>query len=47
MIETLIDMRSRLRKERRFDLADEIRTRLKDLGVIIEDRKEGSVWRVS
>ena len=34
----LIDLRARLRKEKNFGLADEIRKRLTELGVTLEDR---------
>jgi cysteinyl-tRNA synthetase len=42
----LVDLRNRLRKEKNFALADEIRNRLTELGVTIEDRPDGSRWRV-
>ncbi|RKX69225.1 cysteine--tRNA ligase [candidate division WOR-3 bacterium] len=46
LIEELIRLRSNLRREKRYDLADQIRSRLKELGVIVEDKREGSIWRV-
>jgi cysteinyl-tRNA synthetase len=42
----LIELRARLRKEKNFGLADEIRARLSELGVTIEDRPDGSRWRI-
>src|SRR5262249_2198027 len=42
----LVDLRNRLRKEKNFGLADGVRNRLAELGVTIEDRSEGSRWRV-
>ena len=42
----LIDLRARLRKEKNFALADEVRKRLSDLGVTLEDRPDGTRWRV-
>jgi len=42
----LIDLRARLRKEKNFALADEIRKRLTELGVTLEDRPDGTRWRV-
>jgi cysteinyl-tRNA synthetase len=42
----LVDLRNRLRKEKNFALADEVRNRLAELGVTIEDRPDGSRWRV-
>ncbi|MDW8059253.1 MAG: cysteine--tRNA ligase [Thermomicrobium sp.] len=44
-IELLLDIRSRLRAERRWELADLIRERLGELGVIVEDTPTGTVWR--
>ncbi len=46
LIELLIDLRARLRKEKNFGLADEIRNRLTELGVTLEDRPDGTRWRV-
>ena len=42
----LIELRARLRKEKNFALADEVRKRLSDLGVTLEDRPDGTRWRV-
>jgi cysteinyl-tRNA synthetase len=42
----LVELRSRLRKEKNFALADEIRNRLAELGVTVEDRPDGSRWRI-
>jgi cysteinyl-tRNA synthetase len=42
----LIDLRARLRKEKNFGLADEIRKQLTDLGVTLEDRADGTRWRI-
>ena len=42
----LVDLRARLRKEKNFALADEVRKRLTDLGVTLEDRPDGTRWRV-
>jgi cysteinyl-tRNA synthetase len=46
LLSLLIDLRARLRKEKIFGLADEIRSRLADLGVALEDRPEGTQWRI-
>ncbi len=45
LIELLIDVRNRLRKEKNFELADYIRDRLKELGVTLEDLPSGTVYR--
>src|SRR4051812_11714259 len=46
LMELLIDLRARLRKEKNFALADEIRNRLTGLGVTLEDRPDGTRWRI-
>ena len=45
-IDLLLEMRSKLRAAKQFALADEIRNRLTDLGVVVEDTREGSSWRI-
>ena len=45
-IEKLIADRNAARKEKRWDKADEIRKRLADMNVIIEDRPEGTFWKI-
>ncbi len=44
-IELLLEVRTRLRAERRWELADLIRERLGELGVIVEDTPSGTTWR--
>jgi cysteinyl-tRNA synthetase len=46
LLDLLVHLRAALRKEKNFKLADEIRTRLGQLGVTMEDRAEGTVWRI-
>ena len=46
LIALLVDLRARLRKEKNFALADEVRKRLSELGVTLEDRPDGTRWRV-
>ncbi len=46
LLDLLVELRGRLRKEKNFALSDEIRNRLTALGVTIEDRSEGSRWRI-
>jgi cysteinyl-tRNA synthetase len=41
----LLDVRKELRAKGEFELADVIRDRLAELGVVIEDAKDGSTWR--
>jgi cysteinyl-tRNA synthetase len=44
-INLLVDVRGEVRKQKLWQLSDLIRDRLKDLGVTIEDSKEGTSWR--
>ena len=44
-IQTLVDVRAELRSARQFQLADNIRDRLTELGVSLEDSPEGTTWR--
>jgi len=44
-IELLIETRAALRKAKQFDLADNIRNRLTDLGVTLEDSPQGTRWK--
>ncbi len=46
-IELLIEVRAELRKQKNWAMSDLIRDRLKDLGVTIEDGKDGTTWRWS
>jgi len=44
-INLLIEVRSELRRQKLWALADLIRNHLNQLGVILEDEKEGTTWR--
>jgi cysteinyl-tRNA synthetase len=44
-IELLIEVRSEIRKQKLWALSDLIRDRLKELGVTLEDSKDGTRWR--
>jgi cysteinyl-tRNA synthetase len=44
-IEELIKKRNIAREKREFNKADEIRIKLKNLGILLEDRKEGTIWK--
>lgn len=46
-IELLIELRAELRKQKNFAMADQIRIRLAELGIVLEDSKEGTSWRGS
>jgi cysteinyl-tRNA synthetase len=47
LLDLLVELRARLRKEKNFKLADEIRAKLGDLGVVLEDRPDGTAWRIT
>lgn len=44
-IELLIELRRELRQQKLYALADQVRQRLSELGVVLEDSKEGTTWR--
>lgn len=44
-VETLIEKREAARRQRQFKVADEIRDRLKEAGIILEDTPHGVRWR--
>jgi cysteinyl-tRNA synthetase len=43
-IDLLVELRNEVRARKLFDLSDKIRDSLKELGVAIEDNREGSSW---
>ncbi|MEW6717836.1 MAG: cysteine--tRNA ligase [Chloroflexota bacterium] len=44
-VNLLVDVRMELRQRKLWNLADKIRNRLADMGVILEDVREGTTWR--
>jgi len=44
-INLLIEVRNEVRKQKLLALSDQIRDKLKELGVTIEDSKDGTTWR--
>ncbi|MEO6809211.1 MAG: cysteine--tRNA ligase, partial [Isosphaeraceae bacterium] len=46
LIDSLTAFRRKVRKEKNFALADQVRNRLADLGVTLEDRPDGTTWKV-
>jgi cysteinyl-tRNA synthetase len=46
-IDLLVEVRSDVRKQKLWALSDLIRDKLKELGVVTEDSKEGTTWRWS
>ncbi len=46
LIELLIEMRANARKNKDFPTSDRIRDQLATLGVVLEDRPDGTIWKV-
>lgn len=46
LMQILIDMRAEARKQKLFALSDMIRDRLKALGIVLEDTKDGTEWKL-
>lgn len=47
LMDLIIEIRQKARAEKNFKLADEIRDRLKDLGIVLEDSADGPKWKLS
>ncbi|MBC7328579.1 cysteine--tRNA ligase [bacterium] len=45
-VELLIKVRDKLRKQKLYELADEIRSGLGTLGIVLEDHPGGTIWRM-
>ncbi|RLF22991.1 MAG: cysteine--tRNA ligase [Thermoprotei archaeon] len=46
LIELIIDIRKELRRRRDYELADEIRSKLRELGIILMDKGLETMWRM-
>jgi cysteinyl-tRNA synthetase len=46
LLQLLVELRQQARQAKNFTLADTIRKRLAELGVTLEDRASGTVWRI-
>ncbi len=46
LVRLLIDLRNQARANKEWATADTIRNRLRDLGVILEDRADGTIWKL-
>jgi cysteinyl-tRNA synthetase len=44
-IDLLVELRSQLRDEQLWALSDQLRDQLAELGVLLEDSKDGTIWR--
>jgi len=47
LIRLLIELRAQARADKNFQLSDLIRDRLSELGITVEDRPDGTVWRIN
>ncbi len=45
VMEVVISLRQKARQEKNFKLADDIRKKLGDIGIILEDQKKKTIWR--
>lgn len=47
LVDLLIEMRNKFRKEKDWETADYIRDKLKEAGILLEDTKEGTTWKTT
>ena len=47
VIERMIQERNTARREKDWEKADRIRTQLQDMNIVLEDRPEGTVWKIT
>ncbi len=47
LIQLLIDLRAEMRAQKHWALSDRVRDGLKKLGIVLEDKKDGTMWRKS
>ena len=47
LVQLLFDLREELRKKKEYGLSDEIRARMKEAGLVIEDTAEGTKWKLA
>ena len=46
LVRLLIELRNQARANKEWSTADTIRNRLKELGVVLEDRADGTIWKL-
>ncbi len=46
LLDMLVNLRTQVRKEKNFALADQIRKELAAMGVVLEDRPDGTGWKI-
>jgi cysteinyl-tRNA synthetase len=47
LLNLIIDIREKARERKDYDTADKIRGELRELGIVLEDTKEGAKWRIT
>ncbi|MCD6384565.1 cysteine--tRNA ligase [Candidatus Sumerlaeota bacterium] len=45
LIRILVDIRQKARQQKLFEFADMIRSRLNELGIVLEDHPQGTIWK--
>lgn len=46
LVDTILELRARYREEKKWEEADALRERLAELGIAVDDRPEGTTWRL-
>ncbi len=46
LVDILIEMRNKFREEKKWETADYIREKLMEAGILLEDSKEGTIWKI-
>jgi len=46
LVRILISLRTEARERKEWQTADQIRQKLSDLGITLEDRADGTIWKV-
>jgi len=46
LLDLLVELRAESRKKKDFATADRIRNGLAEMGITLEDRKDGTAWRL-
>ena len=47
LVKLLIELRTTAKQEKNYSLADDIRSKLNEIGVTLEDSKEGTTYKIS
>ena len=47
LMNLLIDLRKQARAEKNYAMADQIRNQLNEIGVVLEDTKQGTTWKLA